>query len=268
MLRSAGIEEAERQAFWLVEAATGLARPTIISGRPVVDAEGVRRAESLAERRCSGEPLQYVTGTAGFRLLELAVGPGVLIPRPETEIVVDQAMRRLPRGGTLVDVGTGSGAIALAIAQERPDSHVVGTDSSGDALAWARKNRERLALDVELVECDLLDGLHDSLHGVVDVVVSNPPYVSETERAALPPEVVEHEPHAALFAGPEGVGVIRRLASDARNWIRSGGWLVLETAGNRAAPVVAELQRLGYEAVGIEKDLNGLERIAEARMRG
>jgi release factor glutamine methyltransferase len=267
MLRSTGIEGGGREAFWLVEAATGLTRSTIISERPIVDAEQVRRAESLAERRCAGEPLQYVTGIAGFRSLELAVGPGVLIPRPETEIVVEQAMKRLPRGGTLVDVGTGSGAIALAVAQERPDARVIGTDASRDALGWARRNCERLESDVELIECDLLDGLDDSLHRAVDAIVSNPPYVSEAERLTLPPEVVEHEPHAALFAGSDGLGVIRRLAGDALRWLKPGGWLVLETAGNRAAPVVAELQRLGYEPVGIEKDLNGLERIAEARMR-
>jgi release factor glutamine methyltransferase len=266
-LRSAGIDGARREAFWLVEAATGLGRTEIVTARPGVDAQQVRRAEGLVERRCAGEPLQYVTGIAGFRMLELAVGPGVLIPRPETEIVAEQAMSRLPRAGTLVDVGTGSGAIALAVAQERPDARVIATDSSFDALRWARENSERLALEIDLVECDLLDGLDDALKGGIDVIVSNPPYVSETESAALPPEVLDHEPHAALFAGEEGLGVIRRLARDARDWMVPGGWLVLETAGDRAAPVTAELGRLGYEEVGVRRDLNALERIAEGRTR-
>jgi release factor glutamine methyltransferase len=267
MLRAAGIEGARSEAFWLVEAATGLGRSEIVSARPSVDPQHARRAESLAERRCAGEPLQYVTGVAGFRSIELAVGPGVLIPRPETEIVAERAMKRLPPSGTLVDVGTGSGAIACAVSKERPDARVIGTDSSADALRWARENSERLALEIEFIECDLLDGLDDSLHGAIDVVVSNPPYVSESERDELPPEVIEHEPHAALFSGADGLEVIRRLAGDACEWIEAGGWLVLETAGNRAGPVAEELQRLGFAEVGIERDLNGLERIAEGRMR-
>lgn len=266
-LRNAGIEGARREAFWLVEAATGLSRSEIVASRPGVDAGQVRRAEEFAERRCAGEPLQYVTGVAGFRSIELSVGPGVLIPRPETEVVVEQAIKRLPRAGRVVDVGTGSGAIAFAVAKERPDAHVIGTESSPDALRWARENADRLGLDVELVECDLLDGLGEALRRAVDVVVSNPPYVAESERDSLPPEVVDHEPHSALFAGSDGLEVIRRLAHDARDWIKSGGWLVIETAGDRAAPVAAELQRLGYESVAIRKDLNELERIAEGRFR-
>jgi release factor glutamine methyltransferase len=266
-LHTAGIEGARREAFWLVEAATGLSRSEIVASRPGVNTEQVRRAEEFAERRCAGEPLQYVTGVAGFRSIELSVGPGVLIPRPETEVVVEQAIKRLPHAGRLVDVGTGSGAIALAVATERRDARVIGTESSPDALRWARQNAERLGLDVELVECDLLDGLGEPLRRAVDVVVSNPPYVAESERDSLPPEVVDHEPHSALFAGSDGLEVIRRLAHDARKWIKSGGWLVLETAGDRAAPVAEELQRLGYESVAIRNDLNRLERIAEGRVR-
>jgi len=268
MLRAAGIEGARREAFWLVEAATGLGRSEIVSARPTVDPQHARRAESLAERRCTGEPLQYVTGVAGFRSIELAVGPGVLIPRPETEIVAEQALKRLQRSGTLVDVGTGSGAIACAIATERPDARVIATDSSVDALRWARENSKRLALKIDFIECDLLDGLDDSLRGEIDVVVCNPPYVSESERDELPPEVIEHEPHAALFAGTDGLEVISRLAHGARSWIKADGWLVLETAGDRAVPVADQLQRLGFDEVRIERDLTGRERIVEGRMRG
>lgn len=263
-LRTAGIAGARREAFWLVEAATGLSRSEIISRRPELGAEEVRRAGDLAERRCSGEPLQYVTGVAGFRELELAVGPGVLIPRPETEVVVEHAMPRLPHGGTVVDVGTGSGAIALSLAQERPDARVVGTDSSSEALLWARKNSIRLDSGVVLVQCDLLDGLDEDLRGEIDVIVSNPPYVSDAERGRLPAEVVDHEPHEALFAGSDGLGVIRRLARAARSWLKPGGWLVLETAGDRAAPVRSELLASGYQDVAIGRDLNGLERVVEA----
>ena len=243
-------------------------RNQILSVRPAVDAHQVRRAEELAGRRAAGEPLQYITGLAGFRTLELAVGPGVLIPRPETEVVAERAMSRLPPGGLLVDVGTGSGAIALAVAQERPDARVVGTDSSRDALRWAHENSKRLALEVKLVECDLLDGLEENLRKHIDVVVSNPPYVAEGERVTLPSEVVDHEPHAALFAGTGGLDVIRRLAHVAREWLRPGGWLVVETAGDRGAPVAEVLRSLGYSKVAITRDLAGLERIAEGRAHG
>ena len=170
-------------------------------------------------RRIDGEPLQYLTGLAGFRYLELRVGPGVLVPRPETEIVAQTAIDLLPRGGTVVDVGTGSGAIALAIRHERPDARVVATDISEEALVWARRNREELALEVELIACDLLDGVDHGLRGAIDVIVSNPPYVAPEERDDLPVEVRDHEPDVALFAPRDGLDVIgRRAEPTTANW--------------------------------------------------
>jgi release factor glutamine methyltransferase len=248
-----------------VEAVTGVSRADIVAFRPGFSDAHVRRARDFAARRAGGEPLQYITGVAGFRELELAVGPGVLIPRPETEVVAGRALERMPDDGVLVDVGTGSGAIALAVAYERPAARVVAIDSSHDALGWARQNMQRLDLDIELLNCDLLSGLPGDLAREVDVVVSNPPYVAEEERDSLPVEVVEHEPEEALFAEGNGMSVIRQLAADALVWLRPGGWLVLEIAADRGADVASLLEALEYRDVSILRDLAGRERIAEGR---
>ena len=249
VLQQGGIENAHREARWLLESAGE-----------------VDSALALARRRIAGEPLQYLTGIAGFRHLELAVGPGVLVPRPETESVAQRALDLLPPGGTLVDVGTGSGAIALSVAHERRDATVWGTDLSPEALSWAIANRDRLKLDVELVEGNLFDPLPDRLRGHVDVVVSNPPYVGEDERSILPREVVEHEPHVALFAD-DGLAVIRRLVDAAPVWLAEGGWLVLEISERHPAEVSDLLKSGGFDRVFVEQDLAGRARIASGRRR-
>ncbi|MGH2729750.1 MAG: peptide chain release factor N(5)-glutamine methyltransferase [Actinomycetota bacterium] len=248
----------------LLEAVTGLSRAEILAGAPIDDAAR-ERADALMARRAAGEPLQYVTGVAGFRRLELAVGPGVLVPRPETELVAGRALELLPEGGTLVDVGTGSGAIALAVADERPDAKVIATEVSPAALGWARRNRDALGLDFELIACDLLSGLPARLEGQIDVIVSNPPYVAETEREVLPTEVVDHEPEFALFAGRDGLAVITRVAAVGQRWLRPGAWLVLEIGETQGQRVSSLLDELGYVDVCIDSDLAGRDRIAEGR---
>ena len=219
-------------------------------------------------RRTAGEPLQYVTGVAGFRRLELAVGPGVFIPRPETELVAERAMQRLPYGGTVVDVGTGSGAIALSIADERPDANVFATEASSEAMSWAVKNRDALGAKVALVKCDLLSGLPHEARGAIDVVVSNPPYIARADAESLPSDVVDHEPAGALFADNGGLSLIDALARQAPASLRPGGWLVLEIGEGQAEVVSSLLRALGYEQVSISRDLNGRNRIAEGRLAG
>lgn len=233
--------------------------------RARLDEVVVRDAVEMADRRAAGEPLQYLTGVAGFRRLELAVGPGVLIPRPETEIVVDHALERLPKDGTLVDVGTGSGAIALAVKDERPDATVLATEMSPGALVWARENAAGMELDVELIECDLLAGLPSEMRGAIDVVVSNPPYVATAEADILPTDVVDHEPHEALFAGDGGTDVIERLAVEALERLRSGGWLVVEIGESLGDSVSTLLSEAGYRDVSVGQDLNGRDRVVEGR---
>lgn len=224
--------------------------------------------DELVRRRLAGEPLQYVLGTAAFRRLELRVGPGVFIPRPETELVAERALARLPRAGVLVDVCTGSGAIALSVADERPDARVLATELSPAASQWATSNRDSLRLRVEISQGDLFAPLPSELAGCVDVVVSNPPYVDPGERSMLPGDVVDHEPPEALFAPGEGTSVISRIASDAPAWLRPNGWLVLEIAETQGSDVRRVLEEHGFADVSIAPDLTGRDRIAEGRWPG
>ncbi|MBW3595455.1 MAG: peptide chain release factor N(5)-glutamine methyltransferase [Actinobacteria bacterium] len=222
-------------------------------------------AKSLASRRVAGEPLQYVTGIAGFRKLELAVGPGVFVPRPESEVLVDHALTRLPDGGTLVDIGTGSGAIALAIADERSDAKVFGTDASRQALDWALANKSKLTSTAEFLEGDLFEPLPEDIRGAVDVVVSNPPYIADDERTALPVDVVDHEPHVALFSGSDGTSIIQRIAPAATEWLRPGGWVLIEISPHLQTVVPQVLHRHGYTDVTVHPDLAERPRVVEAR---
>ena len=265
-LEASGSVFARREAEWLLEAATGLSRAQFIAADRPLDKHERARFTDLLVRRVAGEPLQYVTGVAGFRKLELAVGPGVFIPRPETELLAERAMQRLPRRGTIVDVGTGSGAIALSIADERPAAHVWATEVSPEAFAWAQKNRDALGSDVELVLGDLFDGLPAKLEERIDVVVANPPYVPESGRAFLPMDVVGHEPKVALFGSDDGLSVIRRIVADARRWLRKRGWVVLEVGDRQGSAVADLLAAAGYRDAAVHRDLTGRERIAEARV--
>ena len=205
-------------------------------------------------RRSAGrEPVAYLLGRRGFRRLELVVDARVLVPRPETELLVEAALG-LPRGARVVDVGTGSGAVALALKDERGDLDVRGTDVSEEALAVARANAARLGLDVALSHADLLEDA-----GPVDAVLSNPPYVAEADRATLPPEVARHEPALALFAGPDGLDVVRRLVAQAG---ASAATLLALEVGQGQAPAVAGLVRAaGFSEVEALRDLAGIERV-------
>ncbi len=217
----------------------------------------MRAFQDAVRRRSAGrEPVAYITGRRGFRHIELAVDARVLVPRPETELLVEVGIELLARGARVVDVGTGSGAVALALKDERPDLEVIGTDVSAGALAVARDNAARLGLggDVAFVEGDLLAGL-----GEVDAVLSNPPYVADGERAALAPEILRHEPAGALFAGADGLDVIRRLVPAA---VAAGARLLaIEVGEGQAADVAALMGEAGFAAVQMRRDLAGIERV-------
>ncbi len=189
----------------------------------------------------------------------------MFIPRPETELVAERALELLPRGGTLVDLCCGSGAIALSVADERPDARVVASELSPAAAEWVTTNERALGLRVELFAGDLFDPLPAELRGAVHVVVSNPPYVDETERDLLPRDVVEHEPPDALFAPGSGTSVIERIVAEAPAWLEPDGWLVLEIGETQGAAARTLLGERGFAHVAIRRDLNGRDRIAEGR---
>jgi release factor glutamine methyltransferase len=255
-LSAAGVDTPRLDAEVLLAHALGVDRARLVIDRDAaVEGPAVREFQDAVRRRSvEREPVAYITGVKGFRRLDLHVDARVLIPRPETETLVEAALD-LPPGARVVDVGTGSGAVALALKDERPDLTVVGTDRSADALAVARANAARLGLDVTFVEGDLLAGLE------ADAVVSNPPYVEDG--AALAPEIARHEPPVALYAGPEGLSVVRRLvaqvaASPAR-------FVALEVGMGQAGEVAGILRAAGFGAVQTRRDLAGIERVVAAR---
>jgi release factor glutamine methyltransferase len=219
----------------------------------------------MAERRAAGEPLQYVTGVAGFRRLDIFVGPGVFIPRPETELVAEKAMELLPRSGTVVDVGTGSGAIALAIKDERPDANVIATEVSDEAVLWARRNVESTGLAIDLMPGDLLSPVPERLRGRVEVIVSNPPYIPPEDAHLLPVDVAQHEPKVALFADAGGLEMLARIAAEAQEWLGPGRWLVMEIGDRQEKSATALLADAGYTDIRVEMDLADRPRIASAR---
>ncbi len=211
--------------------------------------------------RTKGKPTQYITGRQEFYGREFRVTPDVLIPRPETEFVVETALRLAPDAGRMVDVGCGSGAIAVTVALERGVA-TLGTDVSPAALEVARGNAARLGARVELAGCDLLSAV---ARGSMDLVVSNPPYVSNRDRGALQREVRDYEPHVALFAGPTGFEIYERLIGDARRVLRPGGWLVMEL-GYQSRDRVLEMLGETWRDVEVVPDLAGIPRVAAARI--
>ena len=265
-LAEAGIESARLEAELLLSrACDDCARALLYAElhRPMTEEQEAAFEENVA-RRVTREPLAYVLGEWGFRRLTLKTDRRALIPRPETEVVVERALEHIRDADEpdVLDVGTGTGAIALAIADEHPGARITAIDASPDALELARENRDYAGVNgrVELVEHDLTSGLGDSQF---DLVVSNPPYVDPDELATLQPEVRDWEPLVALVA-PGATEAVARAATEA---LRSGGWLVLETAAGAGERVRLLLEELGYEQVTITPDLAGRDRVVEGRWR-
>jgi release factor glutamine methyltransferase len=266
---------APREARWLIEEVSGLdAAELIVERDRPVSQTSVARLADLLDRRLAGEPIQYVLGRWSFRTLDLFVDPRVLIPRPETETVVDHALAAVdrtssaPAGGEgsvrVVDLGTGSGAIALAVAAERTNTEVWATDSSSAALAVARANLAGLgrpARRVHLAAGDWFDALPDDLQGSVDLVVSNPPYIGDGE--ALPDGVAHWEPVEALRAGPTGFEALELIVDRSGEWLSPGGSVVLEMAPTQGEALRSRATRAGYLA-SVEPDLVGRDRVLVA----
>jgi release factor glutamine methyltransferase len=246
-LAAAGCVSAAAEADWLLE--------------EVPDIQALR---AMVARRVAGEPLQYVIGWAPFGRLRLAVGPGVFVPRPETEALADRAaafLRSRPEPRIGADLCAGSGAIACFLASEVPTARVLATELDPGALAWARENAERFG--VELLAGNLDEPLPPELAGRLDVLCANVPYVPSAAIATLPTDVRDHEPRLALDGGPDGLEVFRRLAGRAGHWLAPGGRLYAEIGEDQAEAAAALLTAAGLAEVGVHQDLVGRDRIVE-----
>ncbi|MEY2849030.1 MAG: hypothetical protein RI885_1696 [Actinomycetota bacterium] len=268
-LELAGIENPEVDADLLLGHLLGVSRGRV-QAMAVIDAE-LSASESAAlasliERRAAREPLQHITGVAPFRSLELAVGPGVFVPRPETELVAQfaiDALLAVPGAPVGVDLGTGSGAIALAMATEVPHARVYGVEDSAEAFAWSTRNFTGVGGDnATLVFVDLAHALPE-LDGTVDVVVSNPPYIP---LGAVPrdPEVRLFDPEHALYGGADGLDVVREVSATARRLLHPGGVLVLEHGEAQGGSITALLSFDGWTAIATHRDLLGRDRATTA----
>jgi len=244
--------------------ALGLERGELIAAQDhQLNPEALARIESLLHRRELGEPVAYLTGKQEFWSLPLAVSSAVLIPRPETELLVERTLARLPANleRTIADLGTGSGAIALAIAHERPQARLIATDTSAAALAIARHNAATLAIDnVDFRRGDWLAGLGEDNF---DVIVSNPPYVSENDPHLLQ-GALRFEPRLALTSGTDGLDAIRTIIRGARRTLKPDGWLLIEHGHDQAPTIEQLLEQFGYAAIRGYKDLAGHPRVMEA----
>ena len=260
------------EARRIVERASGREGPDwLLTLDEPVPKRAVPFFDDMVERRAAGEPLQYVLRRWGFRTLDLLVDRRVLIPRPETEVVVEIAIRELRRIDSrrplVADLGTGSGAIALSIAAEVPNAHVWATDASQEALAVARANLAGIgspaAVRVRLAQGRWFRALPGAFRGQFDLIVSNPPYIAEDE--VLPHEVADWEPRSALIAGPGGTEAIAEIAGSAGEWLAPSGALVVEIAPHQADEALALAQRAGFADVDVRPDLNGRARALVAR---
>lgn len=267
-LSQAGVESAEHDAKALAVHVLGLKKLSDLAFHDTIDEP---LYDELVGRRAKREPLQHLTGSTGFRYLELVVGPGVFVPRPETEAVVGWAVEALK--GTdkplIVDLCTGSGTCALALANEVPGARVHAVERDVGALEWAARNAKNRAAagdpEVQLHEGSVEDCLRE-LDGTVDLVISNPPYVAENERHLPDPEVVDHDPEIALFAGVDGLDVIRLVEQAAKRLLKPGGLVVVEHSDRQGTSAPAVF-RDGWTEVQDHQDLTGRDRYVTARLQ-
>ena len=270
-LQRKGDERPRLSAEWLLCAATGMSRVEVYTNfdKPLTKDELALMHESVA-RRGRGEPLQYVTGEMPFRHIIMRCEKGVLIPRPETEVLVDACLEQLagidaPR---VLEIGTGTGCIALSLATECPGARVIATDISPRAVELATRNRDALDLagTVEVVECDLAAAVPETLMGTFDLLVSNPPYIpTSVLQHEVPPEVKDHEPHLALDGGPDGLDVFRRLLELAPVALRPGAAMALELSEDnvqQAADICA--MQGGWSQIEVREDLTHRPRVLVA----
>lgn len=265
---------------WLVSDVVGLSFMGLYTSleRPL-DPSELERLRGYVKRRAAGEPVQYIVGKTGFRHIDVIVRPGVLIPRPETEVLVSEVLSRLPRDKfnvgddeaepdlLVADVCTGSGCVACSLAYENPRIRVVATDVSPECAKLAGENVQALGLGsrVEVVKCDLAEGIDPALSGSFDAVASNPPYIPTAELATLPEEVSGHEPSLALDGGPDGLDVFRRVAQWSAGALKPGGFLAAELHEATLDAAADAARAVGFAETQVARDLAGLPRVLVAR---
>lgn len=262
-LASKGVENARLEAEWLLCAATGLDRVGLYLNfeRPLNETE-LSAYRNMVARRGRREPLQHILGTQEFFGLEFEVSPQVLIPRHDTETLVTAALEAAPDATLVLDVGTGSGCIAVAIARHLSGAHVTAIDISAAALEVAQRNAERNAVKVEFLHGSLLEPVAGR---VFDLIVSNPPYISSADIAGLEPEVKHGDPRQALDGGEDGLDIYRRLIPAAEEHLVSGGWLLVEVGAGQAADVAGLFSGAGFGSIRALPDPGGIERVVGGR---
>ena len=259
-LAAAGIADAAIDAFTLLEMASGVNRTTYLlyQDRKVTDAQ-FESYQRLIERRAAHEPCQYIVGKCEFMGFEFEVNPSVLIPRQDTETLVEELLKIMPGKSKVLDMCTGSGAIAISLQRYRPDIYPTAVDISPEALNVAVANARARHCIIDFVLSDLFENVDPSIR--FDVIVSNPPYVSDAEYEMLMPEVKDHEPALALKAGAEGLDIYERLIGEAPDHLADGGILALEIGCSQAAAVTALMEAAQFVEIKVVKDLAGLDRV-------
>jgi release factor glutamine methyltransferase len=267
-LAAAGIEAADREARWLIQHALRLTDSSqLLDGTRRIDRDAIARVKAYVIRRTAREPLQYILGTQEFCGLEFEVNPAVLIPRPETELLIQEVIRRLPQGNcpTVVDVGTGSGCLAVTLARALKNATIVATDLSARALETAKRNARRHGVDEEVtwLEGDLLAPLSGVCRKrTVTAILANPPYIRESEWSGLQQEVGRYEPRIALVAGTRGTELHERLLDEAIPYLASGGFLAMEMGQGQSDDIRGMIARIpAYERVEVVADEAGIDRI-------
>ncbi len=275
VLGQAGIESAEQEAWWIVQHVLRLSAHHVVIDRDrLLASTELADVKGLIQRRVGREPLQYILGTQEFCGLEFHVNPAVLIPRPETELLVEYVAQRISseQPATIVDVCTGSGCIAVAIARQRPRARLIATDLSSRSLDVARQNAVRHSVGERMIwlEGNLLGALAGQrLEGQVDIIVSNPPYIAEADWATLQPEVRLFEPRGALIAGPQGTELHERLLREAGRYLSPGGALILEIGAGQARAIRQIVEQIsGYRFHRLVYDAAGLERVVIVERAG
>ena len=264
-LQEAGIADAKTDTFLLLEAAADITKAEyLLDPDKQLTASEYELFDGFLKRRMQHEPCQYIIGHTEFYGLSFLVNEHVLIPRQDTELLVEEALKTTAEDSRVLDLCTGSGAVAVAIKHSRPDAAVTALDISKDALETAKKNAEQNGCEIEFLGSDLFEEL--GAERKFDVIVSNPPYISETEYETLMPEVKDHEPSLALLAGEEGLDIYRRLITEAPRYLVKGGALLVEIGCSQAEAVSRLFKENGFKEIKVTKDLADLDRVVRGTL--